>query len=55
MKGTPLVKLLVERNESPKSCGPGKRQRLEDQVTVMAAMLTVTVKKQATDISEWLM
>ena len=55
LKELPLVKLLVERDEGPKPYGPGKRRRLEDRVTVTAAMLTVTVKKQATDISEWLM
>ena len=50
-----LVKLLVEREERPKSSGFGKRRKLEDRVAVTAAMLTVAVKKQATDIAEWLM
>jgi hypothetical protein len=48
-------KRLVERDERPKSSGSGKRRKLEDRVAVTAAMLTVAVKKQATDIAEWLM
>jgi hypothetical protein len=49
-----LVKLLVERDEMPKSSGPGKRRKLEDRVAVTAAMLRVAVKEHATDIAEWL-
>ena len=54
-KDLTLVKLLVERDERMGSSGPGKRRKLEDRVAVTAAMLTVAVKKQATDIAEWLM
>jgi ankyrin repeat protein len=50
-----LVKLLVERDDKLRSSGPGKRRNLEDRVAVTAAMLRVAVKKQATDIAEWLM
>jgi len=50
-----LVKLLVERDERRKSSGSGKRRKLGDRVVVTAAMLTVAVKNQATDIAEWLM
>ena len=49
-----LVKLLVERDERSKSSRFGKRRKLEDRVAVTAAMLTVAVKRQATDIAEWL-
>lgn len=50
-----LVKLLVERDERTRSSGPGKRRKMDDRVAVTAAMLTVAVKKRATDIVEWLM
>ncbi|SRR5258706_1015623 len=54
-KDLSLVKLLVEIDERPKSSGFGMRRKLEDRVAVTATMLTVAVKKQATDIAEWLM
>lgn len=50
-----IVKLLVERDERPKASSPGKRRKLKDRVAVTTTMLRVAVKKQATDIVEWLM
>jgi len=53
-KDLPLLKMLVERKDSPRVATKAKRRKLEDRMQVTPEMLKLAVKGDARDIVQYL-